>query len=117
MMSKWLRFAPVLLVLAVMAYATFGAAGDIGGKDARRLVAEGALLVDVRTGTEFAAGHIEGAINIPVQQLDRRLDELGAKDRPLVLYCRSGQRSARAARMLGAAGFTAVHDLGPMTRW
>ena len=87
------------------------------GSDARDLVAKGALLLDVRTPQEFATGHIQGAINIPVQDLDRRMAEVGAKDRPVVVYCRSGQRSARAARMLKAAGHQTVHDLGSIGRW
>ncbi len=43
--------------------------------------------------------------------------ELGRKDRPIVLYCHSGNRSGRAKRLLQGAGFTSVHDLGPMSRW
>ena len=77
----------------------------------------GARLVDVRTPSEFAAGHIPGAINIPLQQLDSRLTELQPKDTAVVLYCRSGSRSGNAARMLKNAGFAAVHNLGPMSRW
>ena len=85
--------------------------------DAHRLVAEGARLVDVRTAQEFATGHIPGAVNIPVQELGRRMEELGAKERPIVVYCRSGNRSGSAARMLRSAGYSEVHDLGSMSRW
>jgi phage shock protein E len=92
-------------------------AGDVGSEDARRLVEDGARLVDVRTPGEFADSHIDGAVNIPVQELDRRMAELEPKDGPIVLYCRSGRRSSSAARMLKDAGYTAVHDLGPMWRW
>jgi phage shock protein E len=53
---------------------------------------------------------------VPVDDLDRRLPELEPKDRPVVVYCRSGRRSARAAAALRAAGFR-VADLGPMSRW
>ncbi len=84
--------------------------------DAYRLVAQGAWLLDVRTPQEFASGHINGAINIPVDQLGARLDELGERDRPVVVYCRSGHRSGIAAKILRKAGF-AVTDVGPMTAW
>ncbi|RMG95386.1 MAG: rhodanese-like domain-containing protein [Deltaproteobacteria bacterium] len=86
-------------------------------EEARRLVDEGALLVDVRTPAEFAAGHVEGAKNIPVQELPQRLRELGDPSRPVVLYCRSGARSASAARLLAQHGFTKVVDVGPMPPW
>lgn len=56
-------------------------------------------------------------MNIPVEQLDARISELLPKDAPVVVYCRSGHRSGSAARTLKSAGFVAVHDLGPMSRW
>ena len=56
-------------------------------------------------------------INVPVQELDRRLAEVGPRDGELVLYCRSGHRSARATEILRRHGFTKVHNLGPMTAW
>jgi phage shock protein E len=101
----------------MVAYLVHMRGGDVTGSDARRLVGSGARLVDVRTREEFAAGHLPGAVNIPVQELDRRMAELEPKGEPLVLYCRSGSRSGRAARMLKGAGYSAVHDLGAMSRW
>ncbi len=108
---------PVLL-LALGAVAMMNRS-DVDGAKANQLIQEkGALLLDVRTVQEFADGHIFGAVNIPVQELDRRLDELAAsKDRDVVVYCRSGARSARAKSMLKQAGFSKVHDLGAMSRW
>ena len=109
----------VLVVAAVLGlgYFLFLRGGDISGTEARQLVQAGARLVDVRTPQEFAAGHIEGAVNIPVQDLEQRMVELEPRERPLVLYCRSGNRSGRAAQMLKSAGYTAVHDLGAIGRW
>jgi phage shock protein E len=107
-----------LAVLALSASSClFAFSGDLSGREARRMVAEGALLLDVRTPGEYAAGHLEGAVNVPVQVLATRLDELGAHERPIVVYCRSGHRSANAAALLRDAGFTDVHDLGAMSRW
>ncbi|MGQ9887998.1 MAG: rhodanese-like domain-containing protein [Aggregatilineales bacterium] len=74
------------------------------------------FLLDVRTPEEFASGHLDGATNINVQELQSRLSEI-PRDRPVVLYCRSGNRSAQAARMLQAAGFTSVYDLGGIIAW
>ena len=114
------KMLPTLLVVAgllVVGYFVFVKGGDVSSADARQLVASGARLVDVRTPGEFAAGHIPGAVNIPVQQLDNRLAELQPKDAAIVVYCRSGSRSSSAARMLKNAGFAVVHDLGPMSRW
>lgn len=114
------KLLPAFLVVAVLVgvgYFLLMKAGDVRGPEARQLVQAGARLVDVRTPDEFAAGHIPGAINIPLQQLDSRLGELQPKDTAVVLYCRSGHRSGNAARLLKSNGFPAVHDLGPMSRW
>lgn len=91
--------------------------GDIDGTTARSLVAAGAMLLDVRTAEEYGAGHIDGAVNVPVDQVPRRLDELGPRERAMVVYCRSGRRSADAVAVLRRAGFANVHDLGGMGRW
>jgi rhodanese-related sulfurtransferase len=75
------------------------------------LLAEGETLIDVRTPAEYAQGHIEGAVNIPVDALRERLGELN-KDKPIYLYCRSGARSYVAARLLMGHGFDAAHLAG-----
>ena len=112
-----LNFGILIAVVLAVGYLAMLRGGNVSGADARRLVASGALLVDVRTFEEFTSGHLPGAVNIPVQELDRRLGELGPKDRPIVLYCRSGNRSGRAARMLERAGFATIHHLGSIRRW
>lgn len=81
--------------------------------------AEGAqehVLVDVRTESEFASGYIEGAINIPVQELAQRLDELPA-DATIIVYCRSGNRSTQASNILSDAGYTSIYDMGGIVQW
>jgi len=72
----------------------------------------GALVVDVRTEDEFLDGAYPGAINIPVGELMQRLNELGPKDRPIVLYCATGSRSALAAKLLKVSGFKDVTNAG-----
>jgi len=111
-----------VLILAVVAFAWLamgrGATSErISGERARQLVSEGALLVDVRTRAEYQARHIPGATNVPLREIRSRTDELAPKDRPLVLYCHSGRRSAIATRRLESTGFEHVYDLGPMSAW
>lgn len=108
----------LLVIAAVFFFARGGGSGGdtVTGVEARELVANGAQLVDVRTPGEFGAGHIDGALNIPVQELTSRVDELSS-DTPVVVYCRSGARSSSAAGTLRANGFEEVHDLGPMSAW
>lgn len=87
---------------------------------AHRLVEqEGALLLDVRTPQEFALGHIEGARNIPHEQVKTRIDEIRklAGDGAIVVYCRSGRRSGIAKEALVDAGITQVTNLGGMDDW
>ncbi len=73
-------------------------------------------LIDVRTPEEFASGHIAGAANIPVEELGARLAEV-PEGQPVIVYCRSGNRSAAAARILVDAGYAPVYDLGGIQSW
>ena len=70
------------------------------------------LIVDVRTRGEFAGGAYPGAVNIPLDEIVSRVDELGAKDRKIVLYCASGRRSSYAVQMLSKMGFTNIENGG-----
>ena len=74
------------------------------------------LLIDVRTPEEFAGGHIDGAVNIPVDTLAGRLSEV-PEGQPIVVYCRSGNRSATAARILADSGYSGIYDLGGLQGW
>jgi rhodanese-related sulfurtransferase len=79
----------------------------VDAKEARKLIADGAQLVDVRAEHEWDAGRIEGAIHLPLDELDERAGELDM-ERPVVLYCRGGNRSTMATEALAAAGYDAV---------
>ena len=70
------------------------------------------LVVDVRTPMEFIGGAYPDAINISLDELDKRIDELGSKDRKITLYCASGARSAYAQQVLSQMGFTDVENGG-----
>lgn len=98
-----------------------GAAAGLPDHDpalARKLAAEGALVVDVRSPEEFASGHADRAINIPIDQVDARLADFGAdKSKPIVVYCAKGGRAAAAKEKLVAAGYSQVTNLGGLDDW
>ncbi len=77
------------------------------------------VILDVRTAGEFEEGRVPKAVNIPHSSLKRRLDELAdAKDKEIVIYCRSGGRAGVAAKILSKAGYTKLFHLdGDMTAW
>lgn len=114
-MNNYAMWIVMALLAGFMLYNRF--AGKTSSADAHQLVASGALLLDVRSPAEFAGGHIDGARNIPVDQLAGRLAEVGPKDKAVVVYCRSGARSSSATQVLRSAGYTQVYDLGPMSAW
>lgn len=75
------------------------------------------MLVDIRSDSEVAQARIEGAVHIPMHLLPFRIGEL-EQDNPLVLYCRSGARSAQASAFLAQQGMTNVHNLlGGIMDW
>ncbi|MGL5393286.1 MAG: rhodanese-like domain-containing protein [Shewanella sp.] len=76
-------------------------------------IAAGAMVLDVRTPAEFASGHLANAVNIPFEQVAAEFAKRGiAKDTPVVLYCRSGNRSGMATKALVAAGYTQTYNGG-----
>lgn len=105
------------------------AIAEINAEQLLALQAAGAPVVDVREPAEYASGHLPGAVNIPRGVLEFEIDghpavncvtapALAHRERPLVLYCRSGGRSALAAEALQRLGFSAVHSLaGGVQGW
>lgn len=73
-------------------------------------------LLDVRTAEEFGSGYIPSAVNISLQDLPQKLKRVSTA-KPVVIYCRSGNRSATAARLLLEAGYKDVYDLGGVIEW
>jgi len=102
-----------LAALLALISAGCGTAERASAEEARTRISEGATVLDVRTPAEYAAGHVEAARNIPVDELPARLSEV-PRGAPVVVYCQSGRRSARAAATLREAGYE-VHDVGPMS--
>jgi rhodanese-related sulfurtransferase len=84
-----------------------GEGREVSREEARKLIEEGAQLVDVRAEHEWDAGRIAGATHLPLAELAERAGEIDV-DRPVVLYCRGGNRSTMAAQALTDAGYDAA---------
>ena len=121
------RLIYVAIALAVVASVLFGPSllprrdghGDVTVQEARSLIEDkpDLVILDVRTASEYEEGHIEGAVNIPVQELSARLDELSREDE-LLVYCRTGNRSAQAVDILQDVGFTKIYHMNAgITGW
>ena len=89
------------------------------GSASTLLVAQKAVIIDVRENDEWLAQHIKGAIHIPLDQLENRLAKLSQyKDSTVIMHCRSGRRSRLAGEILMAAGFKDVYNLkGGLLAW
>jgi rhodanese-related sulfurtransferase len=115
------RQAPLPSNKETTAAATVGLP-DLDPALAHRLVAAGALLIDVRAPSEYAERHLKGAINIPVDDLQDRSNEVeklagGDKAKPIVVYCAAGRRAAKAKTILLAKGYFQVTNLGGIDDW
>jgi rhodanese-related sulfurtransferase len=84
-----------------------GESREVSREEARKLIDEGAQLVDVRADHEWEVGRIAGATHVPLPELPQRLGEID-KDRPVVVYCRGGNRSTMATDALAEAGYDAA---------
>ena len=76
-----------------------------------------AVIIDVRTPAEYKQGHIKGALNIPVDQVQKVEQKIKNPETPLYLYCASGARSGSATRFLQSQGFTNVTNMGGIGSW
>jgi rhodanese-related sulfurtransferase len=115
--APWIVAGVVLLaVAAIVAIGALGrsgplpASGDVSNPEAKSLIKRGARIVDVRTPEEFAAAHIPGAENVP---MDRVLAQAQSWDKtePVLLYCATGERSAYVFQQLSQAGFQHLYNL------
>lgn len=130
---KHLRFAVILVLCLGLAGCSENAAESssvsapaqptwqtISPETARDMMdeADSYVLLDVRTQEEYTAGHIDGAVLIPDFEISQRAEaELPDKDAVILVYCRSGRRSALAAQELAAMGYTNVYDFGGIQDW
>lgn len=112
------RLVPLLALAAIVLAAAACGGGSTAAEPESAVAppaspATDATIVDVRTPEEFAAGHVAGAVNVDVQadDFDARIAELPT-DGSYVVYCRSGNRSARAVERMRGLGFTDLADGG-----
>ncbi len=92
---------------------------EVNTLEATRLMNDDALMLDVREDNEWAVGHIPNARHIRLGELSNQITAIEKfKDKPIVVYCRSGNRSARACAMLKKSGFSNASNLaGGITAW
>jgi phage shock protein E len=89
----------------------FGAGQKV---DLAKLIADGAVIIDVRTPSEYKSGHLKSSVNIPLNTLSSNLSRLD-KNKAIITCCASGMRSASAKSMLKSSGFIEVHNGGSWT--
>ena len=116
-----IRLLLVALLVAMLAgcgQSPAGAGVDISVDEALRLWQnKEAIIIDVRTPGEYRDEHIPGVVNIPLDELEKRIGEI-PKDKKVVLICRTGSRSAQGTRLLRSKGFNNVYNsTGGMSTW
>ncbi len=118
-MLNQLKVSLSVIAIAFLAGCSSPVASVTPNEAATMFSGKKAVIVDVRENDEWNAGHIEGAIHIPLAQVETRLSELAQyKDSPVILQCRSGKRSAKATTTLINAGFTQAYNLtGGILAW
>ncbi len=84
----------------------------IGSGNIKNALRKGAIIIDVRTGTEFDRGHVADAFNIPVDRIKASANRLKESNRPVILCCNSGDRSSTAMQILKAKGLKKVYNGG-----
>jgi phage shock protein E len=101
----------VILALWLISPALAGSGDPVQAKQAWSMIDNGALLLDVRTKEEFAAGHLEGALNISWDDTNALAEAIGGDpERPVVVYCRSGNRSGKAKKALNKQGYNHIFN-------
>ena len=91
---------------------------SISAEEAKEMMDEDAIVLDVRTQEEYDQGHIEGALLLPLSDIQMgELSLLEDKDQVLLVYCRSGNRSESAAKLLIEEGYRQVYDFGGIIDW
>jgi len=91
----------------------------ISSEDAKKIMdSEDVIVLDVRTQDEYNAGHIDKSVLLPVTEIEQKAEEvLKNKNEKILVYCRSGNRSAMASKLLIEMGYTKVYDFGGIIDW
>lgn len=104
-----------LIVICLLLTACSEKYKTITTNEALDLIENGAIVIDVRSDEEYKSGHIKGAINIPVDEIENITYD---KDDTIILYCATGVRSANAVNILADMGYTSLYNLdGGLLNW
>jgi phage shock protein E len=107
----------LIVIAALAALILWKKLSQISSETAQKYLKEGALVIDVRSSDEYLSGHLSHAVNVPLQELEKRLPSLEPdKSRVLLLHCLSGTRSGIAQRTLKAMGYLNAFNLGSFER-
>jgi phage shock protein E len=107
----------ILIVVFAAGWFALTRASFVPAGEALRLLASGAVVIDVRTAGEFAKGHLPQALNIPLSEVrDQIVRQVPDKSRAILVHCHAGGRSEIAKRQLKAMGYVNVHNLGSLAR-
>ncbi len=118
-MKNKILYAVAAMIGLVLVAQQLQAADGVDVKQAQSMNLQGALLLDVREPDEYSEMHAPNAKLIPLGELNARLQEIASyKDKPIVVMCRSGRRSAKAVALLHDAGFTQASNVkGGIVAW
>lgn len=113
-----------VLILALIAYIAYSRGWifanfkTISASESLQMIEQGAILLDVRTLAENKVEHIEDSILIPLHELEATISKLQAyKDKDIIVYCRSGNRSVSASRILASHGYRPYNMRGGIIEW
>ncbi|MDR3741898.1 MAG: rhodanese-like domain-containing protein [Terracidiphilus sp.] len=107
----------VLAFVALVVIIRVRRSGQVSKKEAAELVKNGAIIVDVRNPDEFQRGHLSQAYNMPLNNIESSMmEKFKDREKPVLLHCQSGFRSARAKGMLERKGYKHVYNLGSYER-
>lgn len=130
-MDRFIEFAANNTIIVLALFTSFflvvftelrrkaGDVSSIAAANAVRLINSDAAVLDIRSAESFARGHIVNARNVPLDELEGRLDALSSlKSKPVIVVCDAGITSGKAMDLLGKSGFESVYNLkGGMTGW
>jgi phage shock protein E len=112
-----MQWPAYILLALLLVFLWTKRAGQIPVKKAAAYLKNGAMLVDVRSASEFACGHLPYAVNLPLNGIETAVPRMVPdKHRVMLLHCQSGMRSGLAKRTLTRIGYTQVFSLGSLAR-
>ena len=107
----------IVVVVVIVGSFVMKRMGQVSAERVHEMQLENVVVLDVRTAQEFAGGHVEGAVNLPLNELGQRVEaEYSDKNAAILVYCRSGARSGAALGQMKKMGYTQVENLGSLGR-